>query len=249
MTDTLTNPYVTALSRAHDHALRWLSEFDQRPVGPTIGRDELRRRLARPLPVEGVAADDVVDALAEGVEGGLMGSPSGRFFSWVIGGTLPGALAADWLTTAWDQNAGLFATSPAASVVEEIAGEWMLELLRLPRGASFAFTTGCQMAHFVCLAAARDAVLRRVGWDVNAQGLVGAPAIRVLASAESHSTLFRTLRYLGLGEQAVTRLDTDAQGRVTPESLERALRRGPLASTLVSWRATSTWARSTASTS
>ncbi len=226
MTETLLNPYVAALSRAHHHALHWLNELDQRPVGPTVDRDELRRRLARPLPVEGTAADDVVDELARDVDGGLMGSPSGRFFSWVIGGTLPGALAADWLTTAWDQNAGLFATAPAASVVEEIAGEWMLELLKLPREASFAFTTGCQMAHFVCLAAARDAVLRRAGWDVSTHGLVGAPRIRVLASAESHSTLARALRYLGLGERAATLLDVDAQGRVTRESLEGALVEG-----------------------
>jgi aromatic-L-amino-acid decarboxylase len=223
MTDPLLNPHITALSRAHYHALRWLSELDERPVGPTVGRDELRSRLARPLPLEGMAPDNAVDELVNGVDGGLMGSPGGRFFSWVIGGTLTSALAADWLTTAWDQNAGLFATSPAASVVEEVAGQWMLELLGLPRQASFAFTTGCQMAHFVCLAAARDAVLRRAGWDVNTHGLPGAPRFRVLASAQSHSTLFRTLRFLGLGEQSATHLDVDLQGRVTPESLEQAL--------------------------
>ena len=233
MTDTLTNPYVTALSRAHDHALRWLSEFDQRPVGPTIGRDELRRRLARPLPVEGVAADDVVDALAEGVEGGIIGSAGGRFYAWVIGGSVPSAVAADWLTSAWDQNAGHHAPAPAAAVVEEVAGQWLKEILGLPSQAGFALVTGCQMAHVTCLAAARQSLLARRGWDVEQHGLYGAPPIRVLCSELRHETFDRALRLLGMGLANVTYVPSDFSGRISPQVLEDALARDPSASTIV----------------
>jgi hypothetical protein len=121
--------------------------------------------------------------MVAGASRGLTGTQPGRFFGWVIGGGLPSAMAADRLTTAWDQNAGIHAASPAASVAEEVAGGWPKELLGLPPEASFAFVTGAQMAHVTCLAAARHAVLERRGWDVERQGLRGAPRVRVLASA------------------------------------------------------------------
>src|SRR5204863_9659952 len=133
-----------------------------------------RARLGVPLEEHGTDPVQIVDDLAAATEGGLLGSPSGRFFAWVIGGTLQSALAADWLTSAWDQNAGLFATSPASAVAEEVAGAWLLDLLELPRDASFAFVTGCQMAHVTALAAAREGVLRDAGWNATQDGLFGA---------------------------------------------------------------------------
>jgi glutamate/tyrosine decarboxylase-like PLP-dependent enzyme len=141
----------------------------------------------------------------------------------VIGGTYPVALAADWLASTWDQNAGIYATSPLSSVIEDVAGTWLLDLFDLPRESEVGFVTGCQMASFTCLAAARHAVLRRVGWDVEADGLNGAPRINVVASAESHVTIDVALRYLGFGTRALQRVDTDAQGRMRGDKLEALL--------------------------
>ena len=215
-----------ALDRAVHHASVWLDGLDTRSVGATTSLHELRARLGVPLADRGVDPVQVVDDLAAATDGGLLGSPSGRFFAWVIGGTLPSALAADWMASAWDQNAGMYATAPAAAVAEEVAGAWLLDLLELPRESSFAFVTGCQMAHVTALAAARSGVLARAGWDVEKDGLFGAPRIRVLANETRHSTIDRALRFLGIGERAVTAVPTDDEGRVTPESLERALVEG-----------------------
>jgi glutamate/tyrosine decarboxylase-like PLP-dependent enzyme len=131
--------------------------------------ETLRARLARPLADDGAMPEQVIEDLVSDSAGGIVASAGGRFYSWVVGGSVPAALAADWLTSAWDQNAGLYAAGPAAALVEEIAGEWLKELLGIPAGASFAFVTGCQMAHVTCLAAARHAVLIRQGWDVEAR--------------------------------------------------------------------------------
>ena len=169
-----------ALDRAHHHATRWLDELDTRSVATTTTLEQLRARLGVPLEEHGADPARIIDDLAAATEGGLIGSPSGRFFAWVIGGTLQSALAADWLTSAWDQNAGMYATAPAAAIAEEVAGAWLLDLLDLPRDASFAFVTGCQMAHVTALAAAREGVLRAAGWSVERDGLFGAPWIRVL---------------------------------------------------------------------
>src|SRR5271170_2524794 len=158
-------------------ALSYLDGLDRMPVASRVDRATVWRRLAKPLTEEGVSPEVVVADLARDVEGAIIGSASGRFFGWVIGGSLPAALAADWMTSTWDQNAGLYACAPAAAVAEETAGRWLKELLHLPAGASFALVTGCQMAHATCLAAARHAVLAKVGWDVEQEGLSGAPAI------------------------------------------------------------------------
>ncbi|MFL5620825.1 MAG: pyridoxal phosphate-dependent decarboxylase family protein [Gemmatimonadaceae bacterium] len=212
-----------ALDRAYHHAARWLDGLDTRSVAATRTLEELRARLGVPLENKGADPARIIDDLAAATEGGLLGSPGGRFFAWVIGGSLQSALAADWLTSAWDQNAGMYATAPAAAVAEEIAGAWLLDLLDLPRDASFAFVTGCQMAHVTALAAAREGVLRAAGWKVDADGLFGAPRIRVLANATRHSTVDRALRFLGIGERAVCAIPTDDQGRVTAAALESAL--------------------------
>jgi glutamate/tyrosine decarboxylase-like PLP-dependent enzyme len=140
---------------------------------------------------------------------------------------VPAALAADWLASTWDQNAGLYACGPSAAIVEEVVGEWLKELLGIPAGASFALATGCQMAHATCLAAARNAVLADSGWDVEEQGLVGAPAIRVLAGARRHATIERALRLLGLGTHSLRPIAVDAQGRMDVDELRGALESGP----------------------
>ena len=169
----------------------------------------------------------MIDDLVADVEGGILGSQSGRFFAWVIGGGGPAAMAADWLTTAWDQNAGIHACGPAASVVEEVAAEWLKDLFELPADTSVGFTTGAQMAHMTCLAAARHAVLRDRGWDVERQGLAGAPPIRILANADRHGSVDRAVRFVGIGSDAIVALPVDDEGRVTPQVLAAALAASP----------------------
>ena len=163
----------------------------------------------------------------------MLGSAGGRFFGWVIGGVLPAAMAADWLTSAWQQNAALYACSPAASVVEETVGNWLKEILHLPSSASFALVSGCQMAHVTCLAAARHALLARRGWDVEAEGLFGAPPIRILSSSERHGSFERAVRMLGFGHARIRLLPVDTEGRLAPETLAAELEQDPTAPTIV----------------
>jgi glutamate/tyrosine decarboxylase-like PLP-dependent enzyme len=190
-----------------------------RRVMATATADELRRSLDSPLPEEGTAAAKVVADLAVAVDPGLAATPGGRFFGFVIGGTVPASLGADILTSAWDQNAGLYVAAPAASVVEEIAGDWLVELLGLPRGASFGFVTSGQMANFTALAAARHHVLREAGWDVEQGGLQGAPRVRVVVGEKRHGTIDRALRMLGLGAPTDV-VPADDQGRLLVDRLE-----------------------------
>ncbi len=211
------------LERTLEHAREYLESLQTAPVTATLDLHDLRTRLGVELTDEGVDPTVIIDDLVAATDGGHVGNAGGRFFAWVVGSSLPSAMAADWLTTTWDQNSALHACAPAAAVVEEIAGTWLLELLDLPRDASFAFTTGCQMAHFTALAAARQEVLRRANWDVNADGLFGAPPIRVLTSAARHASVDRALRYLGIGDRHLVALDIDGEERVTVESFERAL--------------------------
>ncbi len=220
-------PLPLALQRAQHHAATWLNGLDERPVAAVADLSTLRARLGIPLPERGTDPERVIDELVAMTEGGHLGSASGRFFAWVIGGSLTSALAADWLTAAWDQNAALYSTAPAAAVVEEVAGAWIKELLDLPRDASFAITSGCQLAHFTCLAAARHAVLHRAGWDVGVEGLAGAPPIRVLVSDQSHGSITRAVRFLGLGTRHLHLLLTDQADRIAPATLERALAEHP----------------------
>lgn len=153
--------FRATLEKALESALSYLGDLDRMPVASRVDLATLRRRLAKPLDDSGLHPEAVVEDLVKDVEGSILGSASGRFFGWVIGGSLPAALAADWLTATWDQNAALYSCGPAAAVVEEVAGGWLKGLLGLPADASFAFVTGTQMAHFTCLAAARHALLVR----------------------------------------------------------------------------------------
>lgn len=206
-----------AAAKAHE----WLDSLTDRPVPAAASVDEITAALGTELPDEPTDAAQVVDLLATSAEPGLVAMPSGRFFGLVIGGSLPAALAADWLVSAWDQNAVMAAASPASAAIEEVASGWLLDLLGLPSDAAVGFATGATMANFACLAAARDAVLGRRGWDVRQSGLTGAPPVRILVGAERHDTVDLALHYLGLG--APEPVAADDQGRLRADALAEAL--------------------------
>ncbi len=209
------------LHRTADLAADFLESLDDREVFPRATVAELRDALDVPLPDGPEDPQRVVEELAEAADPGLVAMPSGRYFGFVIGGGLPAALAADWLTSAWDQNAGLYVCGPSASVVEQVTRSWLCDLLALPGDASIGFVTGTQMAHVTGLAAARFEVLRRVGWDVGERGLAGAPRVRTIVGAQRHVTVDRALRLLGLGAPIVAA--ADEQGRLDPDALRTAL--------------------------
>jgi len=217
----VTSPDV--LDAAVQAARSYLATLPGRPVGARASLQDLRAALGGPLPQEGTDPARVVTDLARNADPGIVATAGPRYFGFVVGSTLPAALGADWLTSAWDQNAGIYVLSPAASVVEEIAITWLLELFGLPATASIGFVTGCQMANATCLAAARHAVLRKAGWDVEQQGLYGAPEIDVVVGGEAHITIFAALRYLGLGAARVRTVPVDGQGRMRPDKLREAL--------------------------
>jgi glutamate/tyrosine decarboxylase-like PLP-dependent enzyme len=210
------------LRRTADHAADFLDTLDDRPVFPSVTVEQLREQLGGPLPDEPRDPTEVIDELVAGAGPGVVAIPSGRYFGFVIGGAVPAALAADWLTSAWDQNAGLYVGGPSASVVEEVAGAWLKDMLLIPQDASFAFVTGCQMANFTALAAARWHVLAQAEWDVNSKGLAGAPPVRVLCGAKVHVTVTRALRLLGLGTPEI--VPADDQGRVAADAMRETLR-------------------------
>lgn len=211
------------LNETASYAAEFLEGLAERRVAPTATAEELRKQLGGPLPDEPQESRQVIADLAKRAEPGLMATPGRRFFGFVIGGSLPAALAADWLTSTWDQNAALYAAGPAASVIEEVSGAWLTELLGLPEGTSFGFVTGCQMAHFTALAAARHHVLKTAGWDVEANGLTGAPPMRVVVGEERHTTIDRALRFLGLGAASLRSVPVDSQGRMRPDALRAVL--------------------------
>jgi len=214
-----------ALERAAELGIDYVESVPDRPVAPAATLQELRETLDLPLEDGPTDAVTVVEELARDVEPGLTQMAGGRYFGFVIGGSVPAALAADWLTSAWDQNAGLALVTPAATIVEEVAGRWCKELLGLPADASFAFVTGCQMAHATALAAARHHVLAQAGHDVERDGLTGAPPIAVVAGAKRHGTLDRALRLLGLGTGCVRPVPADDQGRMLLGPLREELER------------------------
>ena len=212
--------------RTADIAVEYLSSVPERPVRAEASLEELRAALHVPLDDAPLPALQVIEELAAAVDPGVVGIQSPRYFGFVIGGGLDAAIAADWLTSVWDQNGGGYPAGPSASVVEEVACEWLLDLLGLPADAGVGLTTGCQMAHFTCLAAARHRVLAYVGWDVEREGLFGAPPIRVLLGAKAHTTVFAALRMLGLGGGRVELVPTDDQGRMRPDDLAALMKAG-----------------------
>ncbi len=219
----------TLLESVQRHTSAWFASLENRPVGATASAEELWQMLGGPLPHEGIAPDVLTPILANAGMSGAVASAGPRYFGFVIGGSLPAALAADWLVSAWDQNGVVYASSPLVSVIEQIAGSWLRELAGLPPTMSYGFVTGCQMANFTGLAAARHRVLRNAGWDVESDGLFGAPPIDVVVNEEAHYTVSVALRLLGLGANRVRRIPTDSQGRMRADDLAAALRahKGP----------------------
>jgi glutamate/tyrosine decarboxylase-like PLP-dependent enzyme len=215
------------LNRAAELALEYLETADERPVARGTPMEQLLDALGGPLPVAPADAVDVVESLARAAEPGLVVTNAGRYFGFVEGGVVPAALAADWLTSAWDQNPAFFALSPAAAAAEEVCRGWVCELLGLPPTASAGFTTGAQMANLAGLAAGRHHVLTKAGWDVDADGLFGAPEITVVVGEDRHATVGRALRFLGLGERRTTVVPADDQGRMRASALRDVLGDGP----------------------
>jgi glutamate/tyrosine decarboxylase-like PLP-dependent enzyme len=217
--------YSAALAAAAAHARAWLASVPSRPVPPSRTADELAKAFGEFVPDGPTDPAAVVDLLNEVGQDGLMTIASGRFFGWVMGGTLPAALAADWLVSAWDQNAGLRFATPGVVAAEEAAGRWLLDLLGLPAGCDVGFVTGGLMANFAGLAAGRQQLLTDAGWDLNQRGLIGAPPVTVFVGAERHESVDVALRYLGLG--APTVLASDEQGRLRADALAGRLGDGP----------------------
>ncbi len=200
-------------------AAEFLEHLPDRRVSPPSGAASMLAALDRQLPDSPSDAASVIDELVRTVEPGLTAMPSGRFFGWVIGGGLPAAVAADWLTAVWDQTAGSADGTPAASAIDHVALRWIIDLLRLP-ATSGALVTGGQMANFVGLAVGRTEVLRAVGWDLETDGLAGAPAIEVVVGAERHNTIDRALRMLGIGTKQIRVVEADEHGRMRVERLD-----------------------------
>ena len=223
----MSNPYKEPLNRALELANDFLESLDDAPVGSLKPHEELISLWEQTLPEEGTPAEIVLEEMDKAARPGLHLNQSGRFFSWVIGGNHPSALGADWLTSTWDQNAGMFTVAPSASIAEEIAGKWLKELLHLPSQSSFAFVTGCQMAHFTCLSAARNHLLNSAGWDVETKGFYGAPRIKVICSDQKHATINRAMRMLGFGTDILINVPSDSAGRMMVEEFEIEISKEP----------------------
>jgi len=214
----------TLLARALELSRSFRESLPHRPVGAPAALADLRAALDGPLGRAGEDPLRVLEALAAASEPGLVASAGPRYFGFVVGGGLPVALAADWLVSAWDQDAGLYVLGPAAAVTEDVAGAWILDLLGLPPSSSVGFVTGGQMANFTGLAAGRHAVLAAAGWDVEEDGLTGAPPVTVLIGEGAHVTILSSLRMLGLGGRRAVRVAADDQGRMRADALRAALR-------------------------
>jgi len=211
------------LQRAAAMAGEYLDGLAERHVGAREDAVTVAERLRVPLPDAGEDALQVIERMAHDVDPGLVASAGPRYFGFVIGGAVPASVAADWLTTAWDQNTATHSLSPAGAAAEQVAGEWMKELLGIPAEASHGLPTGAGLGNAVGMAAARHALLDRVGWDVEARGLYGSPQIEVLIGDEAHATVLTALQYLGLGRDRVTRVAVDEQGRMRADALADAL--------------------------
>ncbi len=212
-----------ALDAAHRAAVGFLDSLDERPVWPRATIEQMQAVFGGPLATDGVDPAEVVAQLAERADPGLVAIPGGRFFGFVIGATLPAALAADWLVSAWDQNSGSSALTPATVALERVAGEWVCELLGLPAGAAVGWVTGAQVSNSVCLAAAQHAVLRRAGWDATVRGLRGAPPVRLVVGEHRHGSVDRAARFCGIGAEELVVVGADDRGRMRPDALAAAL--------------------------
>lgn len=214
---------AAVLDTAHRLARAYLDDVDRRHVGGTATRASLAEALGGPLPEDGTEPVPVIESLARHADPGLVATVGPRYFGFVTGGAVPATVAADWLASAWDQNGAMYVMSPAVAVIEDIVARWVVELLRLPEGASVGFVTGCHMANFTCLAAARHEVLRRTGWNVESDGLQRAPRVTVFVGDEVHVSAMGGLRLLGFGTGELVRVAVDDQGRMRASALEAAM--------------------------
>ncbi len=211
------------LALAARHAARFRAQSKDWPQRPQRSYEQCRQAFDGPLPERSQLPEEVIGDLVAAAEPGLMMATGNRFFGWVIGGSHPVGVAADFLTSAWGQNVGNHVAAPAGAAAETVAARWLLEILELPPGCSIGFVTGGTVANFVCLAAARGEVLRRVGWDIEAKGLFGAPPITILIGDDAHTTVFSVLQYLGLGHNSLVRVPTDHQGQIVPAAFREAI--------------------------
>ena len=224
---TMSDEVHDVLSRAMSLSTDYPRGLAESRVGATATPEQLRRQLGGPLGDRGEDPGRGSSGLAADVEGGLFTTGGGRFFAWAIGGALPAALGADWLTSAWDQNSVIWGTSPGMAMIEEIAGEWLRDLLELPPHASYAFVTGCQLAHVTALAAARHKLLADLGHDVGTDGLSGAPRIVIRTGELCHESVLRAARLLGLGTDAVVTHPCLPDGKTDLDDIERSLDDSP----------------------
>nr|WP_297347529.1 aminotransferase class V-fold PLP-dependent enzyme [uncultured Glaciecola sp.] len=215
--------FKAAAEKALEHALVWRDDGAKLPAFPLATTAELRARFDVDLPAQGLNPEVVIDNLARAAEHGLVNNTHPNFYAWVQGASHPVGVAADILTSAWGQNAAIHQTAPAAAIAEEVSGKWVLELLNLPPECSFAFATGATMASFICLSVARSELLHRLGYDLELEGLIGAPNIQVFLGEEAHATILSDLRYLGFGRKNLVFIAVDNQGRMQPSDLEHKL--------------------------
>ncbi len=215
--------YAPVLTAAHQHANDYLSSVRERRVAPDVSRADLLTRLGGPLPEAASDPVAVIDALAREADRGVVASAGPRYFGFVTGGAVPVTVAADWLGTSWDQNVALYVMSPAVAVIEDIVSGWILDLLHFPASATVGFVTGCHLANFTGLAAARHEVLRRAGWNVETNGLQRAPRVRVIVGAEAHVSAIGALRMLGFGTDELEVVPVDQQGRMRADALPQRL--------------------------
>jgi glutamate/tyrosine decarboxylase-like PLP-dependent enzyme len=212
-----------AAEAALSEALTWRKDGPMLPAFPEASAADLRERFDIGLPDQGRDGVDVIEKLAFAAREGLVNNTHSNFFAWVQGSSHPVGVAADFLTSAWGQNAGIYLTTPAAAIAEEVAAKWLIDLLRLPESSSIAFATGATMASFICLAAARSEVLKRAGYDLETEGLIGAPQIHVFLGEEAHATILSDLRYLGFGEKELVRIAVDEEGRMLAACLKEKM--------------------------
>lgn len=215
--------FKAAAQRALAEAVAWREDGPKIPTYPAANADELRARFDVGFGDEGRGGEDVIADLAAAARDGLVNNTHANFFAWVQGASHPIGVAADFLTSAWGQNAGIYLTTPASAIAEEVAAKWLIDLLRLPEEASIAFATGATMASFICLAAARSEVLKRAGYDLEVEGLIGAPQIHVFLGEEAHATILSDLRYLGFGEKNLVPVAVDEEGRMIATSLKEKM--------------------------
>ena len=215
--------FKAAAEKALEHAVAWREDGQKLPAFPTATTAELRVRFDCHLPDKGINGEVIIENLVSAAEHGLVNNTHPNFYAWVQGASHPIGVAADILTSAWGQNAAIHQTAPAAAIAEEISAKWVLELLDLAPECSFAFATGATVASFICLSAARSDVLHQLGYDLELEGLTGAPNIQVFLGEEAHATILSDLRYLGFGRKNLVYIAVDDQGRMLPADLEEKM--------------------------